>query len=396
MKRVYLTTLLTCVAALAVIILYTNLSNKETDEGVLKIGFIYEDDESLPYTLNFSLAQDELAENFGDSIKIYSKSNVPAEETEEPLRDLVRQGCRIIFTNSNSNAFINIAPEYPDVDFCQVSYVKGQTDNDVDNYHTFNSEIYQGRYVSGIAAGMKLKEMLDENVIGEDEALVGYVGAFPSPEVISGYTAFILGVRSIVPSALMNVRYTNTWGNFIKEKECARELIEDGCVIISHHSDTTGPALACEEENAEKPVYFVGYNQTMLDIAPASTLVSIRTDWAPYITEAVDAVMKHRDIEHYAKGRVRGNDVCAGFDHGWVEITGLNKHVAAEGTREKMDEAAEAIKKGKLEVFKGEYTGTNPDYAGDTIDLSGGYEENAESSLPTFHYILDGIVTIKE
>ena len=142
---------------------------------------------------------------------------------------------------------MNLAPEYPNIQFCQTSYMDMNGKTVPDNYHTFKGEAYQGRYVSGIAAGMKINQMIADGVITEDQALVGFVAAFPTSEVISGYTAFLLGVRSVVPKALMRVRYTETWSSYALEKSAAQKLIEDGCVVISQHTDTIGPAIACEE-----------------------------------------------------------------------------------------------------------------------------------------------------
>ena len=257
-------------------------------------------------------------------------------------------------------------------------------------------EIYEGRYISGVIAGMKLKEMIDEGVITVDQAKVGYVAAYPYAEVISGYTAFLLGVRSQVPEATMDVKYTYTWSSYNIEKNCAEELIARGCVILSQHSDTTGPAVACEEMFAEKAVYHVGYNQSMIDIAPTTSLISARINWEPYMVSACEAVLENKKIEKCVKGQVHGNDIGAGFEEGWVEMLELNSLVAAKGSDEKIEELKEEFRKGKIEVFKGDYTGVNPDDPNDTYDLNKGYKENSEHSAPTFHYVLQNVITIVE
>ena len=393
MKRVYITTFLTCAAVLAAFYFYYSTKHKAVKAGIMKVGFLYEDDESTPYTWNFALAESELKETWGDNIEIWSKSNVPVTETEEPVRELVKKGCQIIFSNSHSPQFIDIAPEFPQVQFCQVSYLDSPSQDPPENYHTFKGEIYQGRYVSGIAAGMKLRQLINDGKISAQEALIGYVGSFPSASVISGFTAFLLGVRSVVPEAVMRVRYTNTWANYMKEKACAQQLIDEGCVILSHHSDTSGPAVACEEAAAQKNVYFVGFNKGMMDLAPTSALVSTRINWVPYVLETVSVVQKGGEIEHYVSGHSHGNDISAGFDLGWVEVMELNPHIAVKGTQEAMTAAIEALKKGKLEVFQGDYFGVNPADPTDCIDLSKGFKENVNSSSPSFHYILQGLVT---
>ena len=194
----------------------------------------------------------------------------------------------------------------------------------------------------------------------------------------------------------MRVRYIGTWCSYSKEKACARTLIDEGCVIIGQHTDTFGPAMACEEASATRRVYHVGYNQSMNDVAPMSSLVSTRINWTPYITRAVAAVLEHRTIEKVVGGRVHGNDVCAGFDEGWVEILELNDHIAARGTQNRVTRAVDAFRKGSLTVFKGNYTGVDPDNPADTCDLKQGYVENAEYSFPTFHYVLDDVVTVEQ
>ena len=194
----------------------------------------------------------------------------------------------------------------------------------------------------------------------------------------------------------MRVRYTSAWNSYNKEKACARKLIEEGCVVISHHTDTIGPAVACEEAGAGRRVFHVGYHQSMIDVAPTTSLISTRVDWSVYVTEAVEAVLEGREIEKHVQGRVHGNDICAGFDQGWVAMTELNRQIAAYGTEERMNKTIEALRKGAIDVFKGDYTGVDRDDPGDTIDLNQGYKENEKVYWPTFHYVLRDVVTEEE
>ena len=332
MKRVYLISALTCLVVLAAFIGGFRILNPSTTRENLKIGFIYDNDESTPYTYNFSLAKDALEKKYGDQVEILTCSNVLDEEMEEPLRDLAMRGCNIIFFNGYSELVMKLAPEYPDIQFCQTSYMDMSKQSVPDNYHTFKGEAYQGRYVSGIAAGMKIKQMIDEGLITEDQAIAGFVAAFPTSEVISGYTAFLLGIRSIVPQAVMRVMYTETWSSYALEKSAAKQLLQDGCVIISQHTDTIGPAIACEEASTTSPVCFVGYNQSMSEVAPGSSLVTSRICWEPYVLEAVDAVMNNKKIETVVTGRIHGTDVSAGFEKGWVEMVDLNEQICAPGS----------------------------------------------------------------
>ncbi|HBB59073.1 MAG TPA: hypothetical protein DCZ52_02215 [Lachnospiraceae bacterium] len=397
MKRVYIVTVLTCLAILGAFYMSFRLMNITGGKDHLTVGFIYDNDESTPYTYNFSLAKDAVEKKYGERVTIESCSNVLDEEMEEPLRELADKGCDIIFLNGYSELVMKLAPEYPGTQFCQTSYMDMNGKSVPDNYHTFKGEAYQGRYVSGIAAGMKIKEMISEGIITEDQAIVGFVAAFPTSEVISGYTAFLMGVRSVVPQAVMRVRYTQTWSSYALEKSAAEQLLDEGCVVLSQHTDTIGPAIACEETSESRPVYFVGNNQSMSEVAPGTSLVTSRICWEPYVLSAVEAVMKNKDIESVVSGNIHGHDVSAGFENGWVEMEDLNLQVAADGTQQAMDAAIDRFDKGDVSfVYKGDYTGVDPADPSDTCDLREGYIENEYTSYPLFHYILNDIITIDE
>ncbi|RKM59214.1 BMP family ABC transporter substrate-binding protein [Butyrivibrio sp. CB08] len=400
MKRLYITTVATCLAILAFFIVFFRVFHFSGGKEHLTVGFIYDNDESTAYTYNFSLAKDAVEKKYGEKVDILTCSNVLEEDMEEPLRDLASKGCDIIFFNGYSELVMKLAPEYPNTQFCQTSYMDMNGVSVPANYHTFKGEAYQARYISGIVAGMKIQQMIDEGIITPDQALVGFVAANPSSEVISGYTAFILGIRSVVPNAKMEVCYTHTWSSYALEKSAAQTLIGDGCVVVSQHTDTIGPAIACEEETANgTPVYFVSYNQSMSEVAPASALVSSRICWEKYVVPAVDAVMENKKIESKVSGNIHGSDVSAGYADGWVEMDDLNLQNAAPGTQEAVNSAIEKFKrhKGKVDfVFKGDFTGVNPDDASDTYDLRNGYVENENTSYPLFHYIIPDIITVIE
>ena len=397
MKRVIIITTLTCLIILGALIGIFRLLNLSGGKDHLTVGFIYDNDESTPYTYNFSLAKDAVEKKYGDRVDILTCSNVLDEEMEEPLRELADKGCDIIFFNGYSELVRQLAPEYPDIQFCQTSYMDMTGQSVPENFHTFKGEAYQGRFVSGIAAGMKIRQMILDGQITEDQAVVGFVAAFPTPEVISGYTAFLMGVRSVVSQAVMHVCYTQTWSSYALEKSAAQKLIDEGCLIISQHTDTIGPAIACEEASENGQVYFVGNNQSMSEVAPGSSLVTARICWEPYVLGAVDAVMANKTIESVVPGRIHGTDMSAGFEKGWVEMLDLNLQVAAPGTQLAMDRAIEQFKRGSVDfVFKGNYIGVDPDDPSDTYDLRNGYIENERSSYPLFHYVLEDIITIEE
>ena len=363
----------------------------------LQVGFIYDGDESVPYTANFMRAQHAVEAQFGSRAAIHVRSNVPSSRIEESLQELADDVCRIIFTTSFGfgEGTKRFAALHPHIQFCQAT-CDNAANPPLANYHTFMGEIYQGRYVAGIAAGMKLRELVQKGAISADAAVIGYVGAFPYAEVISGYTAFLLGARSVLPTATMRVRYTNTWGSYSIEKAFAQTLIDEGCVIIAQHSDTIGPAVACEEQFAKKTVFHVGYNQSMIDVAPMTSLVSTRINWVPYVTGAVQAVLDGRAIEKTVRGNVHGNDIGAGFERDWVQLLELNTTIAAAGTAERLGTAVQAFKKSRVPVFVGDYRGVNPADSTDTCDLRTEYKENADASAPSFHYLLQDVITIEE
>ncbi len=358
----------------------------EAAADAMKIGYIYIGDESEAYTANFISAEKAVLETYGDAVTTMAKYNVAEDAVESPALELCEAGCSIIFSTSfgYGETLKEIAASYPDIHFSQATCADAAIEPLVSNYTNAMGAIYEGRYVAGIVAGMKLAEEIAAGTISE--AKIGYVGAFPYAEVISGYTAFFLGVRSIVADATMNVMYANTWGDFDTEKSMATALIEGGCNFISQHSDTEGPAEACEDAMASgKPVYCICYNQDMTDVAPNTCLLSSRIDWAPYQLELVQQIMD---------GETPAADVWAGFDEEWVALTPLNTAIAAEGTQDAIDEAIAGFIAGDIDVFVGDYTGTDPWDSSVTIDLSEGYTENATQSAPAFGYVLDDVITV--
>jgi basic membrane protein A len=363
----------------------------------IKIGLVLDGDESTPYSRNFINAAQAVLSEYDGRATLLTRCNVPYDDVENVLVELTASGCDIIFTNSYeySDHVKHVAVQYPDVEFCQATGDNANTDSILSNYHTFMGEIYEGRYIAGMVAGLKLQELIDAGVITGDEAYIGYVAAYPSAEVISGFTAFILGARQTCPGAVMRVRYTYTWTGYMKEKEFATQLIKEGCVIISQHSDTIGPAVACENSTSSHPVFHVGYNQDMIDVAPTTSLIGTRINWTPYISDAIRAVMSDRKIEDVVKGHVHGNDIGAGFERNWVEMLELNPAIAPEGGRELVDRTIEGLIDGSVHVFSGEYYGYDPENPSDTISLRVEYPENAEASAPSFHYILKDIVIIE-
>ena len=395
MKRINIAAALTALVLFLAATLLVRFLYGPGSAGMVSVGFIYDNDESTPYTYNFILAERALKAKYGDRINVYAFRNVPEGETKEPIKELIDKGCRIIFTNGFSSQFRDMAALYPDVEFCQVSCSDSNPADFPENYHTFNGETYQYQYVNGIVAGVKLRSLIDSHVLKPEQAVIGFVGNYPNSEVISAFTAFYLGVRSMAPEAVMRVRYTYAWNSYTREKAETRKMISEGCILIAQQSHTFGPAAACEEMAKDRTVFHVGNHRSMLDVAPATSLVSARVNWEPYILGAVEAVMKRVPIEKNVDGIRHGNDMSGGFSHGWLEMLELNAHIVPYGTDVRVRQAVEDIEKGKITVFKGKYTGADPVHPSDTFDLTSGYTENMNSSYPSFHYILNNLITVE-
>lgn len=402
MKNKYVLTILTSLFVVLVFYLSFHVFSKDYADKTLTVGFIYIGDTSTAYTNNFYIAQKELEEALGDKVITKAKFNVPEVEADvsRAVEDLINENCKIIFATSYGyeQYLKQYAQKYPQVQFCQATGILANQEPVLSNYHNCMGVIYEGRYISGIVAGLKLKELVETRKILPAQEKIGYVAAFPFAEVISGYTAFFLGVRSVMPDAVMSVMYTESWNNYFVEKQCAEKLIDEGCVIISQHSDTTGPAIACEEAsmNRDKVVFHVGYNQSMIDVAPTTSLVSSRINWSYYIISACNAVLKEKSIESVVKGNIYGNDASAGIQNGWVEIIGLNDLILAPDTEEKIEAAKKQFKSDATSIFKGNYKGVNPYNPNDVWDLNIPFIENQNRSAPSFCYVLDDVITIVE
>lgn len=375
----------------------------------VKVGFIFLHDENSTYDLNFINAANEACEALGisDENKIF-KTNVPeGQECYDAAEDLVDSGCNIIFADSfgHEDYIIEAAKNNPDVQFCHSTGTKAHTEG-LANYHNAFASIYEGRYLAGIAAGMKLNQMIEDGEFTADEAKIGYVGAYTYAEVISGYTSFFLGARSVCPTATMEVTFTGSWYDEAKEKEGANKLIANGCKLISQHADSMGAPTACEAAGVPN----VSYNGSTIDACPNTFIVSSRIDWAPYFEYAIKCVMDQKEIDADWTGHISTDSVV---------LTDVNTNAAAPGTQEAIDKAIEQLNAGTLHVFDtstftvtvsddknvnakvdadGHLTSymadvdTDADMAGDTEAVSDGYFHESEyRSAPYFDVQIDGI-----
>ena len=287
---------------------------------------------------------------------------------------------------------IQAAKDFPEVQFCHSTGTKAHTEN-LANYHNAFASIYEGRYLAGVAAGMKINEMIDAGTITADEAKMGYVGAYTYAEVVSGYTSFFLGARSVCESVTMEVTFTGSWYDEALEKEAANKLINDGCVLVSQHADSMGAPTACEKAGVPN----VSYNGSTQDACPNTFIVSSRIDWTPYYVYAIKAAQGGEAIEA---------DWTGNLETGSVVLTDVNEEVAAEGTADKIAEITKKLEAGELQVFdittftvdgkevdsyKADVD-TDADYVKDTeVIENGAFQESKFRSAPYFDLQIDGI-----
>lgn len=367
----------------------------------MKVGFIFLHDENSTYDKNFITAADEACKTLGiaDENKIY-KTNVPeGQECAEAAEDLVDKGCSIIFADSFGHEpyIIEVAKKYPDVQFCHATGTRAHTEG-VSNYHNAFASIYEGRYLAGVAAGMKLNQMIENGEFDAKDAKIGYVGAYTYAEVISGYTSFFLGARSVCPSATMEVQFTGSWYDEAAEKEAANTLIANGCKLISQHADSMGAPTACE--NAGVPN--VSYNGSTVSACPNTFIVSSRINWAPYYEYAIKAVMDGKKIDADWTGTLATNSVL---------LTDVNEKAAAPGTQKAIDEAKAKLEDGSLQVFDTDTftvdgkkldsykadVDTDDKYTPDTeVIEDGAFKESKFRSAPYFDVKIDGIKLLNE
>ncbi len=363
---------------------------------VVKAGFIFLHDENSTYDLNFINAAKEACEALG--VEYMTKVGIPESEAcYDAAAELVDEGCNFIFADSFGHEpyLIQAAREFPEVQFCHATGTKAHTEG-LANYHNAFASIYEGRFLGGVAAGLKLNEMIANGEITEDEAKVGYIGAYPYAEVKSGYTSFFLGVRYVCPSATMDVTFTNSWYDPALEQEGAVKLINNGCVLISLHADSMGAPTECQNNG----VPFVFYNGSAAEACPDTYIVASYINWTPYMTYAMECVMN---------GEAIAADWMGTLENGGVAMKELNEAVAAEGTADKLAEVTELLKSGELKVFDtttwtvgGETMESYladvddmGDFVGETEVIADGYFHESEyRSAPYFDLDIDGITNL--
>lgn len=377
-----------------------------TDAKTVKFGLITLHDENSTYDKNFIAAAQEAAEACG--VELVQKNNIKEDQAAyEAAAELVDEGCNLILADSfgHEDYIIQAAKEFTDVQFLHATGTKAHTEN-LPNYHNAFSAIYEGRFLAGVAAGEKLNQMIADKKITADQAKLGYVGAYTYAEVISGYTSFYLGAKSVCPSATMKVTFTGSWYDETAEKEAAQKLINDGCVVISQHADSMGAPTACEKAGVPN----VSYNGSTESACPNTFIVSSRINWAPYYEHCIKAVQEGKEIEADWVGTLADNSVC---------LTDFGAKATADGTAEAVEKAKKGLEDGTIHVFDtstftvtvtkdknvnakvdadGHLTSymadvdTDANYTPDTEAVSDGYFHESEyRAAPYFDIQIDGI-----
>ncbi|MCR5824164.1 MAG: BMP family ABC transporter substrate-binding protein [Lachnospiraceae bacterium] len=386
---------LLCLVLACVMVLSMAACGGKSAKSDFKIGVILLHDEASTYDLNFINGIKDAQKKLGltDAQVVIKRNIEEGNACYEAAADLVDEGCKIVFADSfgHETYLLQAAKQFKDVEFCHATGTMAHTEK-LDNFHNAFASIYEGRYLAGVAAGLKLQEMMkaDSKVTPK----IGYVGAFTYAEVISGYTSFFLGVKSIVPEVTMEVQFTGSWYDEIEEKNAAAALIDNGCVLISQHADSMGAPSICEERKVPN----VSYNGSTAAACPNTFIVSSRIDWAPYFEYICNQVMDGKKID---------TDWTGTISTGSVVLTEVNTKAAAADTQKKIDEVKAQLLNGSLKVFDTKTftvkdaplsadfladVDTDDAFTPDTKVVKDGYFAESEfRSAPYFNVEIDGI-----
>ena len=360
----------------------------------VKVGAIILGDETEGYSAAHINGIKEAAAELGmsDDQIVWKYKIAEGGVTADAAEDLVGQGCNLIISNSygHQTYMEEEAEKYPDINFVAMTGDFAAISG-CDNFYNAFTAVYQSRYVSGVVAGMKVKDLVESGTLtpetqpdsftADGKVKIGYVGAYNYAEVVSGYTAFYLGAKSVNPDVTMYVNYTNEWSDATKEATNAKALIDQGCDVISQHSDTSAPATTAQNNG----VFAVGYNDDMIPVAPDAALVSARVNWGAYYEYALKCLIDGEAIDQ---------DWCGSYAEGACYLSPFNDAIIADGTKEAIEKAAAGLADGSVQVFAGPLHGKDAD--GNELNLAEGeyYKENEKGSSPTFTYIVDGVTVL--
>ncbi|MDO4500943.1 MAG: BMP family ABC transporter substrate-binding protein [Erysipelotrichaceae bacterium] len=383
-----------------------NNTNNTTDEAndTMLVGMVCIGNENAAYDRNFYMAADaakEILAAKGINVEWkYTYDHPEGDPVANDCVELAEAGAKVVILNSYGmeNAMMTVAEDYPDTVFCSLTNEGSSRDELANTVNAFPS-IFEGRYLAGVVAGQKLQAMIDAGELDADKAVMGYVGAYTFAEVISGYTSFYLGAKSVCPSVTMMVEFIGSWGDPEKEAAAAQDLIDRGAVLISQHSDSTTPATTAQANGK----LHVGYNISMIDVAEDASLISSRIDWTNYFVYVIETVANGGTVDQDYMGY--------GLANGDVVLTELNEKIAAEGTVEAVEAAKAGIIDGSIKVFDTttftvggvELTSSLVDMTGDFVGdegydavSNGQYNESSFKSAPAFAERIDGITLVNE
>ena len=394
MKKILALVLALCLCLAAAASLADGVAKED-----IKLGVILLHDEDSTYDNNFINGVKDAAAKLGlAEDQVIIKRNIPeSNDCYETALDLADEGCQIIFADSfgHETFMLQAAKEKPEVEFCHATGTMAHTEG-LANFHNAFAAIYEGRYLAGVAAGMKLNELKEAGKLKGEVPMMGYVGAFTYAEVVSGYTSFYLGAKSICPDVIMKVQFTGSWYDEKEEKAAAEALIAAGADLISQHADSMGAPTACE--NAGIPD--ISYNGSTVESCPNTFIVASRIDWAPYFEYIVNQKIA---------GEAIATDWTGTIATGSVVLTDVNEKAAAPGTVEKIAEVKAELEAGTLHVYDTAKEGfitvegkqldsykadvdTDAAYEKDTEVISDGYFHESEyRSAPYFDVTIDGI-----
>lgn len=408
MKKNFKLLALVLVIALALSVMIATVACNDKEKEGIKIGLICLHDENSTYDKNFIDAFKAVQEKYGlsDEQVLIATGIDESEACYQKAAELAEAGCDIIFADSFGHEphMIRAAKEFPNVQFCHATGTMAHTEK-LPNYANAFASIYEGRYLAGVAAGMKMNEMIAAGKFTADQAKMGYVGAWTYAEVISGYTSYFLGARSVCPTATMEVTFTGSWYDETMEREAANQLIGRGCKLISQHADSMGAPNACEEALVPN----VSYNGSTAAACPNTFIISSRIDWAPYYSYVIDQVQAGEKV---------ATDWVGTLENGGVKLTDLGAIAPAEGTAAKIAEIKGKLISGEIHVFDtSKFTYSNAltgkvkatmttDYLADVdsdaaftpdtavVHEDGYFQESTFRSAPYFNETVDGITLL--
>jgi basic membrane protein A len=325
----------------------------------LKVGFIYLGPVGdLGWTYQHELARQAVVKEFGDKIETTFLENVPeGPDAERAIEQLVRAGYKLIFTTSFGymDPTLKVAKKYPNVHFEHATGYKRDA-----NMATYSARWYQGRYIQGIIAAKMSKA-----------GVLGYIGSFPIPEVVSGINATMLGAQTVNPNIKLKIIWANSWFDPGKEADAAKALLDQGADVIMQHTDSP----AAMQVASERGKFAFGQDSEMIKFGPKAQLTSILDTWAPYYIARVKAELD---------GTWKSEDTWGGLETKMFEMAPYTN--MPDDVKKMAEETQAAITAGKLFPFKCPIVGQD----GKEVECTGG-DHLADSQVLGMNFYVKGV-----